>query len=74
VVGDDQRAATDALSDAGLSVQVVDVTVSSEDENGVVQSQDPPAGRRVERGSRVTISVGRFTASPPPGGDRPAGE
>jgi beta-lactam-binding protein with PASTA domain len=53
---------------------VVDVTVSSEDENRVVQSQDPPAGRRVERGSRVTISVGRFTASPPPGGDRPAGE
>jgi serine/threonine-protein kinase len=74
VVGDDQRAATDALSDAGLSVQVVDVAVSSEDENGVVQSQDPPAGSRVERGSRVTISVGRFTASPPPGGDRPEGE
>jgi beta-lactam-binding protein with PASTA domain len=36
-----------------------------------VQSQRPPAGRRVDRGSRVVISVGRFSASPAPGGDRP---
>jgi serine/threonine-protein kinase len=74
VVGDDEGQATESLEGAGLSVQVNNVSAPSEDQDGVVQSQDPPAGRRVERGSRVTISVGRFSASPPPGGDRPTGE
>ena len=74
VVGQDDGQATQTLQAAGLSVEVANVSVTSEDQDGVVQSQDPRAGRRVDRGSTVTISVGRFSASPPPGGDRPAGD
>ena len=74
VVGESERSASDTLEGAGLAVAVASVPVSSQDEDGAVQSQNPPAGRRVERGSTVTISVGRLTASSPPGGDRPGGE
>jgi eukaryotic-like serine/threonine-protein kinase len=70
VVGQDENAATEAIEGAGLSVQVTNAAVSSEDQDGRVQSQRPAAGRRVEPGSEVVITVGRFSATPGPGGDR----
>jgi serine/threonine-protein kinase len=69
VRGSGQEDATEALTSAGLNVVVAQVPVGSRDEDGVVQAQDPPAGRRVDRGTSVTISVGRFSGS---GGGSPS--
>jgi serine/threonine-protein kinase len=63
VTGSSQDDATETLTAAGLSVVVAEVPVASKDEDGVVQAQDPPAGRRVDRGTSVRISVGHFSGS-----------
>ncbi|MFP5362485.1 MAG: Stk1 family PASTA domain-containing Ser/Thr kinase [Thermoleophilia bacterium] len=71
VVGRSQNFATRLLSGRGFEVTVEEEAVDSEDEDGVVQKQSPgPDGDRVERGSTVTITVGRFdpATTPPPGG------
>jgi eukaryotic-like serine/threonine-protein kinase len=52
--------AVDALQEAGFRVRQREQTVMTPDEDDVVLSQDPPAGQRRDRGSRVTITVGRF--------------
>jgi eukaryotic-like serine/threonine-protein kinase len=59
-VGQEETAATSTLEGAGFSVRVLDRTVSSEADDGIVLRQTPPAGARAARGSTVTITVGRL--------------
>ncbi len=59
VVGRSQNNATKTLSGAGFEVAVEETTVDSPDKDGLVQEQDPASGK-VDRGSSVTITVGRF--------------
>ena len=85
VVGRSQNAATRTLSGRGFEVVAEDVTVDSEAQDGRVQEQSPsPDGGKVDRGSTVTIGVGRFepatepaprtptTTTPAPGTTTPA--
>jgi eukaryotic-like serine/threonine-protein kinase len=67
VTGQDQGSASSTLSAEGLTVITRMQDAADESQNGVVVDQDPPAGERVDKGSRVTIFVGRFTAPPAPG-------
>ncbi len=72
VVGRSQNSATKTLSGAGFEVEVEEQAVDSPDEDGIVQKQSPGSrGGKVERGSTVTISVGRF--DPPPNPEPDAG-
>ena len=66
-VGDDEASAIEELSGAGFRVRPTLVDVQSEDDDGLVQSQDPEGGARAPRGSRVTVAVGRFTPATDPG-------
>ncbi len=47
------------LKSAGFEVEIKRVNVSQQDEDGIVQTQDPSSGS-AEIGSTVTIEVGRF--------------
>jgi serine/threonine-protein kinase len=62
VVGRSQNAATKTLSGRGFEVAVEEVTVDTLDQDGLVQKQVPAASssQKVDRGSTVTITVGRF--------------
>ena len=57
VVGQSRIAAENALSEAGFRPRV-DTAESSADQEGQVMDQSPPAGRRLESGSEVEITVG----------------
>jgi beta-lactam-binding protein with PASTA domain/predicted Ser/Thr protein kinase len=70
VVGRSQNLATTLLSRRGFEVAVEEVAVDSPNEDGRVQKQSPgPDGDKVERGTSVTITVGRFdpALNPEPG-------
>ncbi|MBA3328937.1 MAG: Stk1 family PASTA domain-containing Ser/Thr kinase [Solirubrobacterales bacterium] len=60
VVGDTQNEATQTLSAAGFEVDVEETRVDSPGDDGEVRSQSPRGGRRADRDSAVTITVGRF--------------
>jgi serine/threonine-protein kinase len=62
VVGSGRAEAERKLKDAGFEVQV-DGQESSFDDEGLVMSQDPSGGTRVEVGSGVTIAVGTGPSS-----------
>ncbi len=62
VVGLDQQAAANALVDAGLGGVIETTSVDTVDQDGIVQSQRPPAGRDVKRGTRITLTIGKFIA------------
>ncbi|MGH2696951.1 MAG: Stk1 family PASTA domain-containing Ser/Thr kinase [Actinomycetota bacterium] len=62
VVGEPEDDAVDTLEGAGFEVQV-DTEFDPEVRRGLVISQDPPAGDRVEEGTEVTLVVSR---GPPP--------
>jgi eukaryotic-like serine/threonine-protein kinase len=57
VIGQTQSAATQALTNAGLDVRVVQVP-STAPNNGKVITQSPTSGSTVDRGTTVTIDVG----------------
>jgi eukaryotic-like serine/threonine-protein kinase len=67
LVGMTEDEAFSALVDSGLKVRTVDQPVGSPDQDGTVVDQQPPAGKKVRKGSRVTIAVGRFTQTTTPG-------
>jgi len=73
VVGRSQDFATNQLSGRGFKITVEDVDVDSPDKDDVVQKQSPGSGDRVDRGSTVTITVGRFDPAldPEPGPQTP---
>ena len=60
VVGLDEDEATQRLESAGLEVDVTDEPAERPSEDGVVIDQSPGADREVDRGTRVSIVVGRF--------------
>jgi hypothetical protein len=62
VTGDGARAATSALIAAGFTVAEKTKTVTDKRQNGVVLDQRPAGGSTVNRGSAVTITVGRYNA------------
>ncbi len=64
----DEASATETLEGAGFRVKVAAEDTTDPALDGVVVSQDPPAGTVVKPGSKVTIFVGRFvsdTTGPP---------
>ena len=64
VVGDGTTTvndAVDALEQAGFRVRQKEKKVDTPDEDSLVISQDPSGGQKRDKGSRVTITVGRFT-------------
>ena len=68
VAGKDESAAINALGDAGLVPNEVTQTVETSEEDGQVLSQSPKPGKKVKKGSRVTITVGRFDPALDPEG------
>ncbi len=62
VGGSTKSKAKAALRGAGLKVTADTVEVQDQGQDGLVQDQSPGAGRQVDRGSTVTITVGTFKA------------
>lgn len=62
VVGEKEAAAEKTLEDAGLKVEK-ESRETSDGEAGTVVSQDPQPDNRVQRGSTVTITVARASAT-----------
>lgn len=60
VTSQDEAAATQALRQSGFTVVVVDKDTSDPNQDGIVLSQDPDGGTQANRGSEVTIFVGRL--------------
>lgn len=60
VTGRDATEASSALAAAGLEANVEEVDVDRPSQDGVVQRQTPRPGTRIDRGRRVTITVGSF--------------
>ena len=63
VVGRTESSASEALSAAGLEVDIEEEPVDSLDDDDRVLRQSPAGDGRAPRGSRVTITVGRFDDS-----------
>jgi len=61
VTGQDESTATSTLSASNLVPITTTTPVNSADQDGIVQSQNPVSGRKVKKGSRVTITLGKFT-------------
>jgi serine/threonine-protein kinase len=59
VVGRTESAATAALQDVGFKVRVQHVLVTDSAEDGIVQDQTPNSGQQADKGSSVTIIVGK---------------
>jgi eukaryotic-like serine/threonine-protein kinase len=59
VTGEDQADAVARLSREGFEIQTRERAVDSQEGDGVVIEQDPSSGR-ADRGSTVTITVGKF--------------
>ncbi|MDX6689102.1 MAG: eukaryotic-like serine/threonine-protein kinase [Solirubrobacteraceae bacterium] len=71
VVGSSEAAARKILERRHFKVTVEQTSVTSPDDDGVVQDQSPGAGGNADSGSTVTITVGSFDPnlnpdSPPP--------
>jgi serine/threonine-protein kinase len=70
VIGFTEPAATNTLSAAGFSVSKKTKAVNKPNEDGIVIDQSPKAGTTAGKGSRVTITIGKYTApthtTPPP--------
>ena len=62
VRGETQGDAVQRLSGDGFEIKIVEQTVDSPEGDGVVLEQSP-AGGRARRGSTVTLTVGKFSAS-----------
>lgn len=60
VVGRTESEAVSALSAVGLEADVKEQTVRRPSQDGQVLSQSPGNGNRLDRGRRVTITIGRF--------------
>jgi len=55
------------LKASGFGVQIVSQPVTDPSQDGIVQTQDPPGGSKAPPGSVVTIAVGKFGETSPPG-------
>jgi serine/threonine-protein kinase len=61
VTGQTQGQAKSTLTAAGFTPQAVAQQVSDPAQNGIVLSENPPAGTTANQGSVVTFTVGRFS-------------
>ena len=66
VTGRDLASARRALSAVGLKTAVAREDVTDRTDDGKVVSEDPPGGSKVNNGSTVTLSVGRFRPTTTP--------
>jgi len=58
-----QADAVQQLRASGFRVSIVSQPVTDPNQEGIVQTQDPPGGTPAQPGSPVTIAVGRFTGT-----------
>jgi eukaryotic-like serine/threonine-protein kinase len=58
-----QADAVQQLRASGFRVNIVSQPVTDANQEGIVQTQDPPGGTPAQPGSTVTIAVGRFTGT-----------
>ena len=63
VTGDSRAAAKAAIKAAGLAPSFSVVTVSDPAQDGLVQSESPPAGTSVTSGNSVDVAIGSYSAS-----------
>jgi eukaryotic-like serine/threonine-protein kinase len=63
VTNQNQADATQILQQAGLNVAVIDDPVNDPSQDGIVISQDPPAGADATQGEIVTIHVGQLSSN-----------
>ena len=66
--GKDQAEALNDLQDLGFTVSFDEQAVTTVSDDGKVLSQNPKAGKKVDKGTRVTLTIGKFTP-PQQGGD-----
>ena len=64
VTGGTAAAARSALTAAGFTVTVIHQAVTDKSQNGTVLSQSPAGGSSAQKGSTVTIVVGRYKKPP----------
>lgn len=64
-VGQKATYAERKLSQQGLQVRTIEQTTDQQSQDGIVLSQSPSASTRVQSGSRVTLTVGKYVAPPP---------
>jgi beta-lactam-binding protein with PASTA domain len=55
------------LKASGFRVHIVSQPVTDPNQDGIVQTQDPPGGAQAPPGTVVTIAVGKFEATTTPG-------
>jgi serine/threonine-protein kinase len=67
VVGYSASQAIQTLQGEGFKVVPTYQTVSDQSEDGVVLAQDPPGNSQATKGSTVTLTIGQYSAGPPPG-------
>jgi serine/threonine-protein kinase len=65
VIGYTAQQAVQTLEGEGFSVTQQYVSVTDPNQDGVVQSQNPPGGTKEDKGSTVTIVIGQFSQGPP---------
>lgn len=65
-VGQSESFAVRRLQSLGLEVDVRTETTETESEDGIVLSQSPTSGARLNQGDRVSLVVGEFVAPEPP--------
>jgi beta-lactam-binding protein with PASTA domain len=61
VVGEDDGTAFSTLQEAGFGPRAIEAPVSSADQDGLIQKQQPAGGKSAPPGSTVTIYIGRFS-------------
>ena len=66
VTSQDEDSARSTLESAGFTVTVQQQDVGDPGLDGIVLSQSPRGGTKADKGSTVTITVGRLTSPPPP--------
>jgi eukaryotic-like serine/threonine-protein kinase len=65
VVGYTAQQAAQTLQHEGFVVTQEYVTVTDPNQDGVVQSQNPPGGTKEDKGTTVTIVIGQYSQGPP---------
>jgi serine/threonine-protein kinase len=66
VTSQDEDSARSTLQSAGFVVSVQRQDVGDPGLDGIVLEQSPTGGTKADKGSTVTITVGRLTSPPPP--------
>ena len=72
VVGRTQATAVKHLQDAGFAVRITKETVTDPDQDGRVISVDPAEGEQADKGSTVSIVVGKVDSTTDSGATTPA--